>query len=122
MITQLKSIILDDNKKDNRVKNLLKIAISIMLGVSIISTQLFSDVAKGQKIYTKKLKVKCGISGSSFAGKHSQDQWEEIYDAGKLDEEIRKICHGNSVDSKSLPDIYDFVYEYANDSGNVPSI
>ena len=122
MGTQLKSIIFYNNKKDNMVKNILKIVISVVLGVSIVSTQLFSDVAKGQKIYTKRLKVKCGISGSSFAGKHSQDQWEEIYDAGKLDEEIRKICHGNSVDSKSLSHIYDFVYEYANDSGNVPTI
>ncbi len=104
------------------MKNLLKIVISILLGVSIISTQLFSDVAKGQKIYTKKLKSKCGISGSSFAGKHSQDQWEEIYDAGKLNDEIKNICHGYGVDNSSLPHIYDFVYEYANDSGNVPSI
>ncbi len=122
MNTQFKFIILDDDKKDNIVKNLLKITISIILGLGIISTQLFSDVAKGQKIYTKKLKSKCGISGSNFAGKHTQDQWEEIYDAGKLDDEIKKICHGYSVDSKSLPHIYDFVYEYASDSGNVPSI
>ncbi len=122
MNTQLKSIILDDNKKDNRVKNLLKIVIFIILGITIVSTQLFSDVAKGQKIYTKKLKAKCGISGSTFAGKHSQDQWEEIYDAGKLNDEIKNICHGHGVDRKSLPHIYDFVYEYANDSGNVPSI
>ncbi len=104
------------------MKDLLKIVIFILFGIAIVSTQLFSDVAKGQKIYIKQLKAKCGISGSSFAGKHSQDQWEELYDAGKLNDEIKKICHGHGVNPKDLRDIYDFVYEYASDSGNVPTI
>ncbi len=40
-------------------------------------------VVKGQKIYLKKMKSKCAISGSEFAGKYSQDQWlTTICDAG----------------------------------------
>ncbi len=104
------------------MRNLHKLTIVILLGLNVLTTAIVADVVKGQKIYAKQLKSKCGITGSAFAGKHSQDQWEEIYDAGKLNDEIKKICHGYSLDEKSLPHIYDFVYEYANDSGNVPSI
>jgi len=98
------------------VKKLFNITMSALLGLSLITTTLSADVTKGKKIYNQKLKTKCGISGKSFAGKHSQDEWEEIHDAGKLNDEIKKICHGSGVDEKSLPHIYDFVYENANDS------
>jgi hypothetical protein len=103
------------------VKNLLKLTIVTLLGAVILSNMAHADVEKGKNVYSKQLKPKCGITGSTFAGQHSQDEWEEIYDAGKLDEEIRKICHGYSVDESLLPHIYDFAYEYANDSGNVPN-
>ncbi len=44
------------------------------------------------------------------------DEWEELNDAGKLSDEIRKICHGFRINEKDLPHIYDFFYENANDS------
>jgi hypothetical protein len=94
---------------------------SALLGMTLSSTTLSADVTKGKEIYVKKLKAKCGISGSAFAGKHTQDRWEEIYDAGKLSHEIKKICKGNTLNDKLLPHIYDFAYEYASDSGNVPN-
>ena len=98
------------------MKKIFNITMSALLGLSLITTTLSADVAKGKKIYNQKLKAKCGISGKNFAGKHSQDEWEEIYDAGKLNDEIKKICHGKSINEKSLPHIYDFAYENANDS------
>jgi len=103
------------------VKKIIKLTISAILGITLVTTVTSADVAKGQKLYVKKLKVKCGISGSAFAAKHTQDKWEEIYDAGKLSDEIKKICKGHTLGEKLLPHIYDFAYEYASDSGNVPS-
>jgi len=92
----------------------------ILLFVGVNS--LYAEVAKGQKMYIKHLQSQCkNMSGSSFASKHSQDEWEEIYDAGALNSEIKTICKGKTIDEKLLPHIYDFVYEYANDSGKVPS-
>jgi len=86
------------------------------------TTSLTAEVAKGQRIYTKQLQKKCkNMSASDFASKHSQDEWEEIYDAGALNSEIKSICGGNSVREKLLPHIYDFAYEYANDSAKVPT-
>jgi len=82
---------------------------------------------KGKKSTAKKVKNLCGFNGAKFAAKHSQDEWEEIYDEGKFAEEMGKLCpRGAKIFTSDkfkryLQDLYDFAYEYANDSGNVPS-
>jgi len=102
-----------------------KLIKSIVIGavaLSISSTVLNADVNKGQKLFVKKLKNACGMTGAKVAAKHSQDEWEEINDAGKIADEIKTICPKvKSVKEKFIPHYYDFFYEYANDSGNVPS-
>jgi len=102
------------------MNKLLKLAFTGAVALSLSSTVVFADVAKGQKLYSKKLKKACGMSGAKMAAKHSQDEWEEIGEEGKLNAEIKKQCGKESKD-KYLPQLYDFFYEYANDSGNVPS-
>jgi len=99
---------------------LINIVATLFLFLSFLSVTAVADVQKGKKLYIQKLKPICKISGSDFAAKHSQDEWEEIYDAGKFNQEIKDIC-GTTIEEKFLPHIYDFAYEYANDSGNVPS-
>jgi len=97
------------------------IYLSVVL-LLVVTTSLTAEVEKGQKIYTKQLQKKCkNMSTGDFTSKHSQDEWEEIYDAGALASEIKSICGGNSISEKLLPHIYDFVYEYANDSAKVPT-
>jgi len=99
-----------------------KLAIAALLGMAFFSTTVSADVKKGQKIYLKKLKAACGFSGAKFAHMHTQDEWEEINQAGKMADEIKKICPKvKKVKAKYVPDVYDFSYEYAKDSGNVPS-
>lgn len=98
-----------------------KIAVSALLGLAVLATTASADVAKGQKLYMKKMKSACGFSGAKFAAKHTQDEWKEIKGAGKFVEEAEKLCPGVKLKEKFVPDIYDFVYEFASDSGNVPS-
>ena len=98
-----------------------KMAVAALLGVALFSTSAVADVKKGQKIYLKKLKAPCGLGGDKFAQKHTQDQWESIHQAGKFAEEVTKICPKAKIDPKYIPDVYDFVYEYASDSGNIPT-
>ncbi len=98
-----------------------KLAVATLLGVAVFSTTASADVAKGQKLYMKKMKASCGFSGAKFAAKHTQDEWEAIKGAGKFADEAAKICPGVKVKDKYVPHIYDFAYEYASDSGNVPS-
>jgi hypothetical protein len=103
---------------------LLKIAMAGTLFLSIAATTASADPAKGQKIFIKKFKSKCGFNGAKFAAKHSQDEWETIMNNGKFKEEMIKICPNikkGDVKDSWIQHIYDFSYEYANDSGNVPS-
>jgi hypothetical protein len=106
------------------MKGLLKIALAVALMLGISATTASADASKGQKLYSKKLKKACGMSGAKFAAKHSQDEWEEIMENGNFEDEIIKICpkvKKGKIKPKLQKHIYDFSYEYANDSGNVPS-
>ena len=99
----------------------MKLATAALLGVAVLSSTASADVKKGQKLYMKKMKAACGFSGAKFAQKHTQDEWEEINGAGKFAEEAANICPGVKLKDSWVPHIYDFAYEYASDSGNVPS-
>ncbi|MEA3330902.1 MAG: cytochrome C [Campylobacterota bacterium] len=104
------------------MNKIVKIALGATLLLALGATTVNADTAKGQKLYTKKLKKKCGITGAEMSSKHSQDEWAEINDAGKLEAEIKTICPKvKKVKAKYLPHFYDFFKEFANDSGNVPS-
>ena len=101
--------------------NITKIAIATLLGLAVLSTTASANAKKGKKIYMKKMKAPCGFSGAKFATKHSQGEWEKIKGAGKFAAEAAKICPGLKLKAKYVNDVYDFSYEYASDSGNVPS-
>jgi len=104
------------------MNKLLKLAFTSAVALSLTTTVASADVSKGQKLYSKKLKKACGFSGAKMAQKHSQDEWEAKKDS--LADEIKAICPNTkdkSLKGKYLPHYYDFFYEYANDSGNVPS-
>jgi len=99
-----------------------KLALAALFAFAVMGTTATADVAKGQKLYSKKLKGACGMTGAKFAGKHTQDQWKEIKDAGKMSDEVKKLCpKATGFKDKWSDNIYDFSYEYASDSGNVPS-
>jgi hypothetical protein len=106
------------------MKKFAKIALAATIILSVGATSAVASPDKGQKLYVKKLKKACGISGAVAAGKHTQAEWTEIKDAGKMADEIKAICPNVTDDAlkdKYLPNYYDFFNEYANDSGNVPS-
>ena len=104
------------------MNKITKLAIAALLGTLMFSSTASADIKKGQKIYLKKLKAPCTISGAKFAHSHTQDEWEAIHEAGKFTVEVKKICPKvKKVKEKYVPHLYDFVYEYAKDSGNIPS-
>ena len=105
------------------MNKITKLAVAALLGMAVFSTAASADVNKGKKIYMKKLKAPCGFNGAKFAIKHTQDEWEKIKEAGKFGDEVVKICpkSAGKLKSKYENDIYDFSYEFASDSGNVPS-
>ncbi len=110
------------------MKSFTKIAMASLLGVAVLSTTVYADVTKGQKLYTKKLKSLCNTSGAKFAASHTQMEWETAKEEGTLTQTFTEACpggeemfKGDKFKKKFESHIYDFVYEYASDSGNVPS-
>lgn len=103
---------------------LLKLTMAVALLLGVVSTTASADARKGQKIFIKKFKAKCGFNGAKFAAKHSQAEWEEINEAGNFKKEMMTICPDvkeSDIKDSWVPHLYDFSYDYANDSGNVPS-
>lgn len=103
---------------------LLKVIMAGSLVLGLASSSLSADAVKGQKLFSKLLKGPCDMNGAKFAAKHSQEEWKELKTSGKFEAEVIKICP--NVKAGDLSDsvqehIIDFVIEFANDSGNVPS-
>jgi len=100
-----------------------KTALVALFSVALLSSTASADVEKGKKLYSKKLKGACGFSGAKFAASHTQDDWEALKEAGKFGDEVKKLCPKADKGYKDdwTNDLYDFAYEYASDSGNVPS-
>jgi hypothetical protein len=120
----IKKLKLSKKKKGLKMKKVSKILIGCLLITGITSSSLMADAAKGQKLYIKKLKKSCGIPGGIMAQKHTQDEWKELKENNSITKELKTICPNipeKSLKSKYIPHYYDFFYEFANDSGNVPS-
>jgi hypothetical protein len=101
---------------------LKKVALTAVIGLGLLTTAASADVAKGQKLYKKKLKSACGMSGADMAKKHTQAEWEDL--KGNLKEEIKTICpkvKDKALKDKYMEHYYDFFHNFASDSGNVPS-
>jgi hypothetical protein len=101
------------------MKNFLKV---VLIGV-VTLTVASADANKGQKLYAKKLKSSCEITGADFAKKHTVDGWSAIGKAGMV-AEIKKICPNakeSALKDKYMQHYLDFAVQFASDSGNVPS-
>jgi len=101
-----------------------KLFFIFLIGCLAVITPISADSAKGQKLYSKKLKSDCGFSGAVMASKHTQDEWDELGTGDGLKAEIKKLCPNvkdKALKDKYLPQYLDFFKEFGSDSGNVPS-
>jgi len=102
-------------------KILTVLALSFFVAASM-PTVASASAKKGQRLFKKKFRRKCGFSGVRFARNHTQYEWEEIKDAGKFKREAKKICPRlkiKKIKNKWWKHIYDFTHKYASD-GVVP--
>ncbi len=96
--------------------------IIVAIALGLLTSQASASVSKGQKLFSKKLKKECQLTGAKVSAKHTQDEWEKIHNSDTLESEIKNICPNvKDIKDKYLPHLYEFFYEYASDSGNVPS-
>ncbi|HQS66706.1 MAG TPA: hypothetical protein PLM93_05920 [Sulfuricurvum sp.] len=107
------------------MNKLLMILASVALMVSVAQ----ADVKKGQRAYLKTFKSAFGMNGTKFAAEHTVHEWEGLFadgakgfikEYGERFPKAKKKLE-NPHNAGKLQDIGDFVKEYGNDSGNVPS-
>jgi hypothetical protein len=105
-----------------------KVALAAIIGLGLIGSAANADADKGKRIYQKKLKSACGFSGAVFAAKHTQDEWAEAKDNGELGKVMEEACPAGKdffesakFKKKFSSHLYDFVHDFASDSGNIPS-
>lgn len=100
--------------------------VALGIGVAMGLAPLDADVLKGQKLYLKSCK-KCHGNGTKGAAIKTQDEWETLFEASAA--ELIEAHKGDSSEpffnnekfQEMTPHLRDFLYEYASDSGNVPS-
>lgn len=104
-----------------------KTALVALLSLSALSSTAMADADKGKKLYQKNLKETCGFTGAVFAAKYKQADWDKAFKAGTLDKKMTEACpagktYFESDKFKKLEQhYYDFVHDFAKDSGNIPS-
>ncbi len=105
---------------------MLKKTIFVVLIAVLGAVPAAADIKKGQKTYLKKCK-KCHGNGTKGAAMKSQDEWAELFEEdGEMIIEVHestkaaKWFAGKGF-KKKAQHLRDFLYHYANDSGNVPS-
>lgn len=90
---------------------------------------LFADVNKGKRFYLKHMKSKVEMNGADFAALHTCDEWKMLFkDDGKAFIETFGAQYPKHSDffrskrfKKKMPDLADFVMEYASDTGKTPT-
>lgn len=99
--------------------NISKLFFILCFSLISFHSSSFADSDKGLKLFRKELRTSCGFSGNVMAKKHTQAEWKRIYESGSLNDTLIKECPKfKPTKEASLADIYDFLYEYAVDSGN----
>jgi len=107
------------------MKFITKVTLASIVGLMLLNTTVFADSNKGRIAFIKKYKKDCNMkSGAKFTRTHTQDGWEKIFGAGEFANEFYKICPNvkkGSIPKEEIPHLYDFAYDYASDSGVIPS-
>ncbi len=110
------------------MKKLTRLILAFAFGFALFSTTLSADPSKGEKILNKLIMRAggCSLPTPRIAMAHSLKEWKAIYEAGKMEEEIQKLCPKMGkftppTNKKYVQDIYEYLEHYSNDSGAIPA-
>ncbi len=80
------------------------------------------SLEKGEEIYKKRLKKICDTNKSELSEHYSQDEWEAFASEGKFENAIFEICPQiePSYNKEWSADLYQFYYQNARDSEEIP--
>jgi len=100
--------------------------LATVVAFGMMATTASADIKKGQKGYLKTCK-NCHGNGTKGAAMHTQAEWEALFanEGASIIEKhkgTKAEAYFTSPGFKgSAQDLRDFLFEYGNDSGNVPS-
>jgi len=80
------------------------------------------SLEKGEEIYKKRLKKICDTTKAELSEHYSQDEWEAFASEGKFENAIFEICPQiePSYNKEWSEDLYQFYYQNARDSEEIP--
>jgi len=80
------------------------------------------SLEKGEEIYKKRLKKICDTTKAELSEHYSQDEWEAFASEGKFENAIFEICPQiePSYNKDWSEDLYQFYYQNARDSEEIP--
>jgi hypothetical protein len=106
-------------------KHLLRLLAGLVFGMMLLSMTTSADPSKGGKILERVIHSGCPIPASRLAMSHSVEEWDAIVKAGKLDEELKKLCPKlgqiKPLNKKYTQHVLEYLENYANDSGAIPA-
>jgi hypothetical protein len=106
-------------------KHLVRLLVGMVFGLMLLSMTSSADPSKGGKILERMVHNGCPIPTSRLAMSHSVEEWAAIIKAGKLDEELKKLCPKlgelKPLNKKYTQDVLEYLENYANDSGAIPA-
>ena len=103
----------------------MRVFVTIMAFLAL-QTTLFGSSHYGKILYKKKFFNICNMYGYEFAQKHTQDEWDQLKENNQLIKEWSNICPQGKTQFLNLrkrdkKNLFDFVWTYASDSGEIPS-
>ncbi len=114
--------------KGAKMQKTIRMILLGLLGAGILSVTSLADPSKGEKILNRELHKAggCSIPAARVAMAHSLAEWKRIYEAGKLEAEIQKLCPKmgrlSKIENKKYAhDVFEYMEHYANDSGAIPA-
>ncbi len=102
--------------------------VMVMFSIVLLNSTVSADPGKGEKILNKIFMRAggCDVLAPRVALAHSSAEWKVIYESGKMEAEIQKLCpHMQPIskisNSKYAKDVFEYLEHYANDSGAIPA-
>jgi len=100
------------------MKNITKLAVAALLGLAIMTTTASAgSIAKGQKIYGKKIKGQCADKvATDFTKALKRAAWEKHFKDGTFEAKVKELCPDmTKYKAKWTEDLFEFAHEYALD-------
>jgi len=100
----------------------------LLLLMGLVTSTISADPVKGEKLLIRAVHDDCVLPAPRIAMAHSQAEWNTIFQSGKMEEEVAKLCQRKTTlepfstrCSKYAEDIHEYMEHYANDSGAIPA-